>query len=111
MVAAREHRLNEPSALARGIEAARQNLATAARLLDVWSSNGSTVISNVATHKEDMRHGPPARLAADDVCSPDTTFCDLRKPRGNGLLLGIGHLVEEDVWTPIIGQPLREARA
>jgi len=36
------------------------NSAPAARLLDVRSSNGPTVIGNVATHKEDMRDGPPA---------------------------------------------------
>ena len=53
-----------------------------------------------------MRDSPPARLAADDVCSPDATFCDLRKSMGNGLLLGFGHLLEEGVWTSIIGQPL-----
>ncbi len=70
------------------------------------SSNGPTVIGNVATHKEDMRDGPRARLAADDVCSPDATFCDLRKSMGNGLLLGFGHLLEEGVWTSIIGEPL-----
>ena len=69
------------------------------------SSNGPTVIGNVATHKEDMGDGPPARLAADDVRSPDATFCDLRKPMGNGLLLGFGHLLEEGVWTSIIGHP------
>jgi hypothetical protein len=72
----------------------------------VRSSNGPTGIGNVATHKEDMGDGPPARLAADDVCSPDATFCDLRKPMGNGLLLGFGHLLEEGVWTSIIGQPV-----
>jgi hypothetical protein len=76
----------------------------------VRSSNGPTVIGNVATHKEDMRDGPPARLAADDVCSPDATFCDLRKPMGKGLLLGIGHLLEEGVWTSIIGQRLTSGR-
>jgi hypothetical protein len=54
-----------------------------------------------------MGDGPPARLAADDVCSPDATFCDLRKPMGNGLLLGIGHLREGGVWTSIIGQQVR----
>ena len=70
------------------------------------SSNGPTVIGNVATHKEDMRDGPASRLAADEVCSPDTTFCDLRKSNGNGLLLGIGHMLEEGVRTSIIGQPL-----
>ena len=42
-----------------------------------------------------MRDGPPARLAEDDVCSPDATLCDLRKSMGNGLLLGFGHLLEE----------------
>lgn len=68
------------------------------------SSNGPTVIGNVATHKEDMRDGPPTSLAADDVCSPDATFCDPREPKGNGLLLGIGHLLEEGVWTSIIGR-------
>jgi hypothetical protein len=65
----------------------------------VGSSNAPTVFGNVAAHKEDMGDGPPATLAADDVCSPDATFCDLRKPVGNGLLLGIGHLLEEGVWT------------
>ena len=70
------------------------------------SSNGPTVICNVATHKEDMRDGPSAGLAADDVCSPDATFCDLRKPMGNGLLLGFGHLLEEGVGASIIGQRL-----
>jgi len=65
----------------------------------VRSSNGPTVIGNVATHKENMRGGPPARLAANDVRSPDATFCDVREPMGNGLLLGIGHLLEEAVWT------------
>jgi hypothetical protein len=58
-----------------------------------------------------MRDSPPARLVADDVCSPDATFCDLRKSMGNGLLLGFGHLLEEGVWTSIIAQPLGEARA
>src|SRR6476619_162445 len=53
-----------------------------------------------------MRGGPHAGLAADDVCRPDATFCDLRKPRGNGLLLGFGHLLEEEVRTSIIGQPV-----
>jgi hypothetical protein len=77
----------------------------------VRPSNGPTVICDVATHKEDMRDGPPARLAEDDVCSPDATFCDLRKSMGNGLLLGFGHFLEEGVWTLIIGQPVREARA
>jgi hypothetical protein len=76
----------------------------------VRSSNGPTVIGNVATHKEDMRDGPPTRLAADDVGGPDATFCDLGKPMGNGLLLGIGHLLEEAVWTSIIGQPLTSGR-
>ena len=52
-----------------------------------------------------MRDGPPARLAADDVCGPDATFCDLRKSMGNGLLLGFGHLLEEGVGTSIIGHP------
>jgi hypothetical protein len=69
----------------------------------VRSSNGPTVIGDVATHKEDMRDGPAARLAANDVCSPDATFCDLRKPMGNDLLLGIGHLLKEGEWTLIIG--------
>jgi hypothetical protein len=68
----------------------------------VRSSNGPTVICNVATHKEDTRDGPPARLAEDDVCSSDATFCDLREPMGAGLLLGFGHLLEEGVWTSII---------
>jgi hypothetical protein len=77
----------------------------------VRSSNGPTVIGNVATHKEDMGDRPPAMLAADDVCSPDETFCDLRKPMGNGVLLGFDHLLEEGVWASIIGQPVREARA
>jgi len=71
----------------------------------VRSSNGPTVIGNVATHKEDMGDGPPAGLAADDVCGPDATFCDLREPMGNGLLLGFGHLLEKGVWTSIIGHP------
>ena len=104
-----EHRLNEPSPslLHRN---GQTNSAAAARLLEVRPSNGPTVICNVATHKEDMRDGPPARLAADDVCSPDATFCDLRKPMGNGLLLGFGHLLEEGEWTSIIGQPLLPAR-
>jgi hypothetical protein len=52
-----------------------------------------------------MRDGPPARLTANDVSRPDTTFCDLREPKGNGLLLGIGHLLEAGVGTSIIGQP------
>ena len=52
-----------------------------------------------------MRNGPPARLAADDVCSPDATFCDLRKPVGNGLLLGIGHLLEEVDGHRLSGNP------
>jgi hypothetical protein len=77
----------------------------------VRSSDGPTVIGNVATDKEDMRDGPPAGLAADDVCRPDATFLDLRETMGKGLLLGIGHLREEGGWTSIIGQPVREARA
>jgi hypothetical protein len=101
--------VNESSALPLRIDG-QTNSATAARLLDVGSSNAPTVFGNVATHKKDMRDGPPARLAADDVCSPDATFCDLRKPMGNGLLLGIGHLLEEDVRTSIIGQPLTSGR-
>ena len=71
------------------------------------SGDGPTVIGNVAAHKEDMRDGPRARLAADDVRGPDATFCDLRKSMGEGFLLGIGHLLEEGGWTSIIGQPVR----
>jgi hypothetical protein len=74
----------------------------------VRASNGPTVFGNVATHKEDMRDGPPTRLGIDDVCSPDATFCYLRKPLRNGLLLGIGHVLEEVEWASTIGQPLLE---
>jgi hypothetical protein len=63
----------------------------------VRSSNGPTDIGDGTTDEEDMRDGPPARLASDDVCRTDATFCDLRKPMGNALLLGIGHLLEEGV--------------
>jgi len=104
-VLALEHLLNEPSARPPPHRSGEANSATAARLFDVRSSNAPTVIGNVATHKEDMRDGPPARLAEDDVCSPDATFCDLRKSMGNGLLLGFGHLLEDGVGTSIIGQP------
>ena len=97
--------MNEPSARPLPHGSGHSNSATAARLLDVRSSDGPTVICNVATYKEDMRESPLASLAADEVCRPDATFCDLRKPMGNGLVLGFGHLLEEGVWTSIIGHP------
>ena len=58
-----------------------------------------------------MRDGPDAGFAADDVRRPNATLRDLRKPMGNGLLLGIGHLLKEGGWTSIIGQPVRRDRA
>jgi hypothetical protein len=76
----------------------------------VRSSNGPTVVCDVATHKEDMRDGPPAGLAADDVRGPDATFCDLRKAMGNGVLFGFGHLLEEGCLDDDYRATLRKAR-
>jgi hypothetical protein len=59
----------------------------------VRSSNAPTVFADIASHEEDVRDGPAARLAEDDVCSPDAAFCELREPVGKVLLVGIGHVL------------------
>ena len=68
------------------------------------SRNELTAIGNVATHKEDMRDGPPARLASDDVCSPDATFCDLRESMGNVCSVSVNRW-ERMYEHPLLGNP------
>ena len=48
----------------------------------------------VATDEKDVRDGPSAGFAEDDVRGPDAAFCELRESMGNGLLNGVGHVME-----------------
>ena len=68
------------------------------------SRNELTAIGDVAIHKEDMRDGPLARLASDDVCSPDATFCDLRESMGNVCSVSVNRW-ERMYEHPLLGNP------
>ncbi|MEO7057722.1 MAG: hypothetical protein ABI143_13020 [Caldimonas sp.] len=80
-------------------------LTAAARLLDLRSGNAPTILADVATDKEDVRDGPAARFAEDDVCGPDAPFCEMREPMGNGLLVAVGHVMESGERTSLSVNP------